>query len=234
MIPDTELCEQTPEPPTGAPAEQTDKPAPTEQPLSTPGTEPTGKPETDTPTEEDFDPEEDIWVYRDIGNRDWNMEMIHADSAAMKKEREKKRGAVRVALLDSGVNYSDEVYVSQRKNFVPGQDDYSELGDVFQSDPDRASLDRDVTDASGAETISIHNIEEGGLYLFLVRNFRETTRGQLEESGAVLRVYRKNETKPFYTAEVPAGSGYYWNAFYLWGDTGEILPVDTITDEAME
>lgn len=133
-------------------------------------------------------------------------------------------------LLMAMFPYEDEFYLTciREKTKNP------ELGDVFQSDPDRASLDRDVTDASGAETISIHNIEEGGLYLFLVRNFRGTTREQLTESGAILRVYRKNETKPFYTAEVPAGSGYYWNAFYLWGDTGEILPVDTITDEAME
>lgn len=126
--------------------------------------------------------------------------------------------------------YEDEFYLT----CIRDKTSHPELGDVFESDLDRASLDRDVTDASGAETISLHNIEEGGLYLFLVRNFHEKTREQLAESGAILRMYRKNETEPFYTGEVPAGDGYYWNAFYLWGDTGEILPIDTITDEAME
>lgn len=126
--------------------------------------------------------------------------------------------------------YEDEFYLTCMRDKTA----HPELGDVFQSDPDRASIDRDVTDASGAETISLHNIEEGGLYLFVVRNFDEKTREQLEESGAILRLYRRDETEPFYTVEVPAGDGYYWNAFYLWGDTGEVIPIDTITDEAME
>lgn len=133
-------------------------------------------------------------------------------------------------LLMAMFPYKDEFYLTciREKTQNP------ELGNVFQSDLERTSLDGDVEDASGAETITIHNIEEGGLYLFLVRNFDEKTRKQLQESGATLRVYRGYESEPIYVTQVPAGAGYYWNAFYLWGDTGEILPIDTITDEAME
>lgn len=87
----------------------------------------TMKPSIETEPEEEFDPEEDAYVYHDIENRDWNMEMINADSDIVKQELKRSQGVIRVALLDSGVNYSDEVYVSERKNFVPGQDDYSEL-----------------------------------------------------------------------------------------------------------
>ncbi len=84
-------------------------------------------PEIETGDEEDFDPETDAYVYHDVQNQDWNMEMINADSDIVKKALEHPRGAVRVALLDSGVNYSDEVYVSDRKNFVPEEDEYSPL-----------------------------------------------------------------------------------------------------------
>lgn len=84
-------------------------------------------PEIETGDKEDFDPETDAYIYHDVENQDWNMEMINADSDIVKKALEHPRGAVRVALLDSGVNYSDEVYVSDRKNFVPGEDEYSPL-----------------------------------------------------------------------------------------------------------
>lgn len=87
----------------------------------------TMKPPVETETSEEFDPEEDAYVYHDIENRDWNMEMINADSDIVKEAQKHPKGTIRVALLDSGINYSDEVYVSERKNFVPGQDDYSEL-----------------------------------------------------------------------------------------------------------
>ena len=63
--------------------------------------------------DEEFDPETDAYVYHDIENRDWNKEMIHADSDVVKEALDHPNGAIRVALLDSGVNYSDEVYVSE-------------------------------------------------------------------------------------------------------------------------
>lgn len=130
-------------------------------------------------------------------------------------------------LLMAMFPYEDEFYVTciREKTANP------ELGDVFQSDPAKASLDRDVQDASGAETIFLHNMEEDGLYLFFVRNFSKKTEEQLKDSGAILRVYRRDETEPFATLEVPEGEGYYWNAFYLVGDIGEIIPIGTITDE---
>lgn len=112
-----------------------------------------------------------------------------------------------------------------------------ELGDVFQSDRNRASLDQDVKDASGAETINIHKFEKVAVYLFFVRNYTEDypvgSEKEIARSGAMIKVYRGQEKKPFYTARVPVGEGYYWNAICLWGDTGELQAIDTITEEAM-
>lgn len=110
---------------------------------------------------------------------------------------------------------------------------HPELGDVFQKDEKRAGIDKDVRDSFGPETTTIYNLEEGGYYFFSVRNFEEDSRSSLSLSGAMVRVYRGNSTKPVYTTKVPEGEGFYWNAFCIMGDTGEILPINTITDEVL-
>ena len=129
--------------------------------------------------------------------------------------------------------YAEQFYLTCRVEKTT----YPELGDVFQSDRNRASLDRDVKDASGAETIKIHKFEKDAVYLFFVRNYTEDypvgSEKEIARSGAMIKVYRGQEKKPIYTARVPVGEGYYWNAICLWGDTGELQPIDTITEEAM-
>ncbi len=139
------------------------------------------------------------------------------------------------AVLMAMFPYRDEFYVT----CCVEKTERPELGDVFQRDPERASLDQDVCDDAGTETITIHNMEKDGIYLFIVWNWAYIWRSPLEpekqiaQSGATVRVYRGNETEPCYESQVPQGEGYYWNVFYLFGDTGEIVPIDTITDEAM-
>ncbi len=103
--------------PTGAP---TVTPAVTEQPTAEPTKEPTAEPTiepTAQPVQEDSDDDE-IPVYHDIENIDWNMDMIHAGAQSVQKVRDNPKGRIRVALLDSGVNYSDEVDVTERKDFL--------------------------------------------------------------------------------------------------------------------
>ncbi len=108
---------------------------------------------------------------------------------------------------------------------------HPELADIFQKDDGRASLDHDVKDA-GTETTVLHQVEPGGYYFFSVRNAREDNHLYLAQSGATIKVYREGDTEPMYTATVPKqGKGYYWNAFCIFGETGEILPINSVTDE---
>lgn len=124
-----------------------------------------------------------------------------------------------------------------------------DLADVFQTDETKASLDCDDTDSYGPETLTLHNMEKGGYYFFVVRNYTADSltpeeireqglivkelKSQLSNSGATVKVYRGNDTEPVYVTKVPEGEGYFWNVFCIWGETGQIIPLNTITDEAL-
>ena len=54
---------------------------------------------------------------------EWNMQMINADNNNTEVNGEK----VKVAVIDSGIDYTSDIDVYSRKNFVPGQDDVSIL-----------------------------------------------------------------------------------------------------------
>lgn len=58
----------------------------------------------------------------DVGT-EWNMQMIHADSPKQGADNEK----IKVAVIDSGINYSDDINVVERRNFVEGDDKVSVL-----------------------------------------------------------------------------------------------------------
>lgn len=65
---------------------------------------------------------------RVVTTEDWNYHMIHSISALTENEPVKK---VKVAVIDSGVNYSDDIDVYERKNFIAGEDDLSVLYEDF-------------------------------------------------------------------------------------------------------
>lgn len=53
---------------------------------------------------------------------EWNLQMINADSVVRTPESK-----IKVALIDSGVDYTDDIDVYKRKNFIPGEDNVSVL-----------------------------------------------------------------------------------------------------------
>lgn len=110
----------TPEPvkPTFTSAVTTKEPVETEipQPVVTPA-------ETEEPGGDDIS-EDDI-EFIQVENRDWNMDMIRANDPEVQKAKEKTDRKIRVTMLDSGINYSKEVDVVMRQNFVEGQDEMS-------------------------------------------------------------------------------------------------------------
>lgn len=110
---------------------------------------------------------------------------------------------------------------------------HPELGDVFQADFSKASIDQDVVSGGETETTVIYNLEAGGCYLFSIRDYEESGSVNLKGSGAVIKVYQGNQKEPCYTAKVPDGDGYYWNAFMIDGSSWMIYPINTITDQFM-
>lgn len=59
---------------------------------------------------------------------DWNHTMLHMDSDTVQAAKQPSEGRVKVCLLDSGVDYSEEINVVARANFLP---DYEESSILF-------------------------------------------------------------------------------------------------------
>jgi len=53
---------------------------------------------------------------------EWNLQMVNAEDASPQAERK-----IKLALIDSGVDYTDDIDVKLRKNFVPGHEEVSIL-----------------------------------------------------------------------------------------------------------
>ena len=53
---------------------------------------------------------------------EWNLQMVNAEETSKKAERK-----IKLALIDSGVDYTDDIDVKLRKNFVPGHEEVSIL-----------------------------------------------------------------------------------------------------------
>ena len=59
------------------------------------------------------------------GSAGWNMEMIHAGELPDDKDGSVEK--VKVAVIDSGIDFTEDINVVARKNFVPGEDNVSVL-----------------------------------------------------------------------------------------------------------
>ena len=57
---------------------------------------------------------------------EWNRKMIGAESEEVQAARTPVDGRVKVAMLDSGINYSEKVNVVERANFLPDADPETE------------------------------------------------------------------------------------------------------------
>ena len=65
----------------------------------------------------------------DEDDTEWNLKMINAqgNKNTAGKHKVKKNQKVKVAIIDSGVDYSEDIDVVKRKNFIPGEDEVSVL-----------------------------------------------------------------------------------------------------------
>lgn len=55
----------------------------------------------------------------------WNLEMINADSSKMTTKE--SSSIIKVAVLDSGIDFCEDIDVYERKNFIPGEENVSPL-----------------------------------------------------------------------------------------------------------
>ena len=106
---------------------------------------------------------------------------------------------------------------------------YYSAQSFYIDDEMQANLDLDDTESYGPETTTI-NVDSNSTYHFGVYNYSGYDAGMLMNSGATVQVYTESAGIPSQTFHVPAGSGYYWDVFTYNGATGEIAPVNTITD----
>ncbi len=186
--------------------EKTEAPETTGEPVATETPEETEEPQPTEPSVESedvdgFDPEDDAYVYRDVENRDWNMEMINADADIVKNTMKNPKGAIRVALLDSGINYSDEVYVSMRKDFVTGCEEHNlmfddisghgtAIAEVLASNPGGTPVDLDEYEEEDEEEYTYIDdgeelVETEGDYAGVIgdENYAEGTLLSILDSG---------------------------------------------------
>ncbi len=63
-------------------------------------------------------------------NENWNLKMINAEQSDSDTKSEKAKG-IKIAIIDSGVNFIDDVNVTERYNLVPGEDDMMPLYEDF-------------------------------------------------------------------------------------------------------
>lgn len=150
------------EKPTSVPtatASSTPTKAPEPLPTKTPELVPTSTPKesavpivtsvpTATPEVETEEMEEGDAQFVSVENRDWNMDMIHANDPKVEQAKNAQQRKIKVTMLDSGINYSSEVNVVERKNFFDEEtsclyEDESGHGtaiaEILASDPKRAT-----------------------------------------------------------------------------------------------
>lgn len=62
-------------------------------------------------------------------DEEWNVRMIHADKARklIKKKRNKKGDSVKIAILDSGVDYNTDMNIAETISLVPDEEEISPL-----------------------------------------------------------------------------------------------------------
>lgn len=92
--------------------------------------------------------------------------------------------------------------------------------------PPYITLDIDIVDSYGPETITVYELYPGE-YTYFVHNY--SGESDLAGSGALVNIYDENGLK--HTVQVPdSGAGIYWNVFSLDGITGEFHIQNTISE----
>lgn len=191
---------KTPEPvrPTATSAVTTKTPVETEtpQPVVTPAV--TGQPEKDDISEDDIE-------FIQVENRDWNMDMIHANAPEVRAAKKTSDRKIKVTMLDSGINYSKEVDVVMRRNFVEGQD---EMSCLFEDGSGHGTAIAEVLASnpnadSGEETDGVWTDDEWGEYTYYGEPEEEEDDG---EDGEI----RSTEDTGIVSMGDLLDSGYDW------------------------
>lgn len=68
-------------------------------------------------------------IKRNTSESEWNFRMIHADKISFTKEEEKlkEQAKVKIAVLDSGVDYGNDIELASSVSLVPGEEELSPL-----------------------------------------------------------------------------------------------------------
>ena len=59
--------------------------------------------------------------------RRWNRTMMNMDAAVVEEAVKNVKEPITVAMLDSGVDYSENIPIAGRVNLIPGEDEMSEM-----------------------------------------------------------------------------------------------------------
>lgn len=68
-------------------------------------------------------------IKKNMSDNEWNLRMIHADNLTFTKEEVKKlkQDKVKVAVLDSGVDYGNDIELASSVSLIPGEEEMSPL-----------------------------------------------------------------------------------------------------------
>ncbi|MDY3773886.1 MAG: S8 family serine peptidase, partial [Eubacterium sp.] len=182
----------TTQPATSQPATSQPTNLPTDAPKETTTPENTVVP-TKVPQVETEEIEEGDACFFPVENRDWNMDMIRAKDSKVKKAKANPNRKIKVTMLDSGINYSSEVEVKERKNFLGEYEEMNclyedesghgtAIAEILASNPEKAKEEK--KDSNVVET-------EQGTYTYYDQEEEEnlpeeTMQSNLEEGDATL------------------------------------------------
>ena len=192
----------TTQPATSQPA--TSQPATTQPMTSQPTNLPTDAPKETTTPENTVVPtkvpqveteeiEEGDACFFPVENREWNMDMIRAKDSKVKKAKANPNRKIKVTMLDSGINYSSEVEVKERKNFLGEYEEMNclyedesghgtAIAEILASNPEKAKEEKKDSDVVETEqgTYTYYDQEEEE------KLPEETMQSNLEEGDATL------------------------------------------------
>jgi len=97
-----------------------------------------------------------------------------------------------------------------------------------------ADLDVDDTSSYGPETVTIYNMDRGGMYSYYVHDFSNRAydgSSEMSNSGAQVKVYRGSALLATYN--IPTSrAGTVWHVFDYDANTNKLIPVNTFSSES--
>ncbi len=146
--------------------------------------------------------------FGDLEDLEWNMKMINVNTESVAKAINTVNGQVKIALIDSGVDYSDVVNVVERKNFIPDEEDMSIffedgsghgtcVAEIIAANPD--AVDDDYLDEEEEEEAEAKAAEE---LEAAINNDGEISLMDLIDAGGEIDIRGINPNVQLYSAKV--------------------------------